>query len=141
MSSYQTCGVVAVLIAGVLMGCGKDDRQPTIEAPSLEGQEPSKVNERDFSSPTATATSEEPPTVESEDLFSKALSKQRKKDYKGAIELFERACAAGQGVACYHLGTVYRDGVGVKVNDRRAQSWFQLACQKDNIAACDALGH
>jgi TPR repeat protein len=149
VSLYRRFGVVAVTLGMILLCCGKDTLQPAIEAPPSDDQERDRPQKGDPSlrrlpSQTATAIPKDPPAtdqVDSDDFFSAGLSKQRKKDYKGAIELFERACAEGQDAACYQLGVIYRDGVGVAVSDRRAQSWFQLACQKGSVAACDALGH
>jgi len=149
MSLYRRIGIVAVAAGFALLGCRKDNRQPAVEAPSSDKREISTPQKGDptlkrQTSPTKTAVQESPPTTDQEDseaFFLAALNRQRKKDYKGAIELFERACVEGRSKACYQLGVIYRDGVGVKVNEQRAHSWFQLACQKDNVAACDALGH
>lgn len=149
MSLYRRIGIVAFTLGFALLGCRKDSRQPTIEAPSSDKRETTTSQKSDSplkrqSSPTTTAVEKSSPTADQADskvLFLAALKKQREKDYKGAIELFESACAEGQSTACYQLGVIYRDGAGVTVDEHRAHSWFQLACQKDNVAACDALGH
>lgn len=137
------------MVGFALLYCAENKRQPTIEAPSSDKQEHNTSRKGDSLlkrqiPPTTTAAPDNPQMAvqdDSKDIFSAALTRQRKKDYQGAIELFEKACGEGQSAACYELGVVYRDGIGVAVSDRRAQSWFQLACQKGSVAACDALGH
>ncbi len=149
MSFYRYYWVVVVAVGLVVLCCDKDSRQPTIETPISNDQQRDRSQKdnpplKHLPPQPTTEGAENPRTadpVDSEDFFSAGMSRQRKKDYKGAIELFERACAEGQGAACYQLGVMFRDGVGVAVSEHRAQSWFQLACQKDNVAACDALGH
>lgn len=149
MSFYKWIAVVAVAVGLCLTCCGKGDRPRAIEAPSSAEQQ--RIKSRKGEPPLERSPSQNAPAMpeklpinessKAEDFFSAAQERQRRKDYKGAIELFERACAEGQNTSCYQLGIMYRDGIGVATNERRAQSWFQHACEIGNIAACDALGH
>ena len=50
-------------------------------------------------------------------------------DVAEARELFAKAAAKGNAEAQRRLGVLYRDGVGVEVDGRRAKDWFDKACQ------------
>ena len=50
--------------------------------------------------------------------------------------LFRRGCRGGDAEACWSLGSLYRDGVGVPKNAAEAARWLSLSCDGDAKLGC-----
>ncbi|MFC2344547.1 tetratricopeptide repeat protein [Campylobacter sp.] len=51
-----------------------------------------------------------------------------KQDIKKAVELFSKACEAGDIKGCYNLGFSYASGQGVNKDKQAAKKYFGKAC-------------
>ncbi|MCC6624508.1 MAG: sel1 repeat family protein [Deltaproteobacteria bacterium] len=60
---------------------------------------------------------------------------------KAVIKPLTTACDAGLGQACYLLGAILREGVGVTADPARAREMLAKACDKDDGTACRTLGY
>jgi len=63
------------------------------------------------------------------------------RDYKVAINLYQKAVDQGYSKALYSLGKMYADGNGVTRDYRAANKWFQLATEQGNAYAPSNLGY
>jgi len=59
-----------------------------------------------------------------------------KKDYKKAVELYNKACDGGLADGCNNLGRMYAHGKGVKMDMTRAMGYARRACDADSWIAC-----
>ncbi len=53
---------------------------------------------------------------------------------------YERACAKGNGLACFNLGGKFLQGNGMKQDDMKAIHFFAEACDRKEALGCAALG-
>lgn len=59
------------------------------------------------------------------------------KDYHQAKGLFEKAAEQKNASAQYHLGLMYRDGLGTRQNKQTAKEWFGKACDNGSQEGCN----
>lgn len=64
---------------------------------------------------------------------------QKLKDYENAVKWYNKAYLVGDVSAAKNLGTVYSNGLGVKVNKGMALTCFQKACELGNEKSCNDL--
>jgi hypothetical protein len=56
------------------------------------------------------------------------------------IELLDRGCQAGNGRACYELGTTYHHGSGVDKDEARAIALVRRGCELEDVRSCVQAG-
>ncbi len=61
-------------------------------------------------------------------------------DYRQAMSWHRRAADAGYSAAEVSIGKMYRDGLGVRVDDAEALRWYRLAAAQDDSWAWVSLG-
>ena len=59
-----------------------------------------------------------------------------KKDYKKAVELYNKACDGKFADGCNNLGYMYANGKGVKRDVTRAMGYGRRACDAGSWVAC-----
>ena len=57
-----------------------------------------------------------------------------------ALQLYEGACARGDGVSCATAGKNLRDGLGIEKNPKRARILLKIGCEFEDWRACRDLG-
>jgi len=55
---------------------------------------------------------------------------------RGDGKVCPRACADGDAIACWLLGTMHRDGMGVRRDERRAAALYEQACAAGATVSC-----
>ena len=63
----------------------------------------------------------------------------KERDFKKAFKLYQNAADKGHTQAMYGLGTMYRNGQGVKKDDALALQWFKKAAEKGDKSAEEAV--
>ncbi len=58
-----------------------------------------------------------------------------REDYITAYKLFYSLAKQGDADAQFNLGAIYKDGDGVKQDDKEALKWFRLAAEQGNAEA------
>ena len=77
----------------------------------------------------------------SDELEGKGLAKGKSIDPAHAITLLDEACAASHGDSCTLLGFLYARGRSkVARDDPRAMTYFEKACQLDDLEGCFNIG-
>ncbi len=61
-------------------------------------------------------------------------------NYPKALELYTKACEAGNADGCKKLGDLYLNGKGVNEDDEQAKTIFSRACDAGNGDGCSGLG-
>jgi TPR repeat protein len=61
-------------------------------------------------------------------------------DFSKAKEALEHECTGEIADGCHHLGTLYRDGLGVSKNPTKALEYHEHACQAGSVEACATAG-
>ncbi|GHV06633.1 hypothetical protein AGMMS50229_11780 [Campylobacterota bacterium] len=74
---------------------------------------------------------------EVEQAFSAAF---RRGDYQSAAQYGKISCENGHASSCGLLGTLYKDGLGVKKDYVEAFSYFSRACRGGSTFSCADLG-
>src|SRR5690606_40942624 len=62
------------------------------------------------------------------------------KDYKKAVEWYQKAAEKGNADAQFNLGVMYKNGNGVAKDYKKAVEWYQKAAEKGNANAQFNLG-
>ena len=75
-----------------------------------------------------------PPASNASD-YEIAFAALEKKDFKKAAYYLSYFASNGDDVAQYNMGILYRDGLGVKKNNKVALSWFLLSAEQDHMLA------
>jgi hypothetical protein len=65
----------------------------------------------------------------------------KKRHYNLGGILRNLACTRGYGEACFNLGLIYHEGIGVAVDDPRAVAFYTEACADGNGESCNNLGN
>ena len=60
--------------------------------------------------------------------------------FQEAVKLFRQAADKGNAQAQYNLGIMYKNGQGVKRDDKEAVKWFQRAADQGHAKAQSNLG-
>ena len=55
------------------------------------------------------------------------------------LQRVHNACVKGVATACFELGELYKDGMGVDSNTSQAYFYYQLSCNYGFSTACQAL--
>jgi len=63
-----------------------------------------------------------------------------RRDYRGAMAVYQEAAALGDPRAMTVLGTMYREGLGVGIDKRQAAQWYERAAKGGSRAARFSLG-
>lgn len=63
----------------------------------------------------------------------------KERDFKKAFKLYQNAAQKGHTQAMYGLGTMYRNGQGVKKDDTEALKWFKKAADAGDKSAEEAV--
>jgi TPR repeat protein len=58
----------------------------------------------------------------------------------GNVDECKASCGQSDGEACYRLGWLYEDGLGVPQNENKATKLYVQACDANWAVACRALG-
>ena len=61
-------------------------------------------------------------------------------DYGSALSCFLKAAERGSAYAQYHLGLMYKNGLGVQQSDTEAVKWYQKAAEQGDADAQNNLG-
>ncbi|MCF6340094.1 MAG: hypothetical protein L3J10_04990 [Sulfurimonas sp.] len=69
----------------------------------------------------------------------KAHKAYKTKNYKEAIDLYNRGCYMGFSEACVSLGNMYMNGDGVKTNIKKAKRYLNISCNRGDTISCDLL--
>ena len=64
------------------------------------------------------------------------LAAFQSKDSRQDFIQYERACASNDGMACFLLGSLYYQGIGVKQDYQEAFKYFQKACDLGSSVGC-----
>jgi TPR repeat protein len=73
--------------------------------------------------------------------YDMSIAAERDGQLARAAELLAFACDQELAQACHRLGTFYRDGRGVKVDEARSRVLFERACSQGSVSACNEFGH
>ena len=75
--------------------------------------------------------------------FTPALEKHKAGDYKGAMELYEKAVDEGSQIGCFNLGMYYLFGVGVEKDFEKGIEWFKKGgnVEKEDVWMIRELGN
>ena len=79
-------------------------------------------------------------SVNSIDIYNKALIEHKKGDYKNSITLLEQAASHGLKEAQFTLGVMYYKGQGVDKDYKKAASWYEQAAKQGQKEAQFSLG-
>jgi len=55
------------------------------------------------------------------------------------ITMLQEACQNNHPSACYELGLLYEEGIGIDKNETTAKSYYTHACDNTIHEACNAL--
>lgn len=69
----------------------------------------------------------------------KAHKAYKAKNYKAAIDLYNRGCYMGFSDACVSLGNMYIKGDGVKADINKAKRYLNISCNRGDNISCDLL--
>ena len=69
----------------------------------------------------------------------KADKEYKAKNYKAAIDMYNRGCYMGFFDACLSLGNMYIKGDGVKADMQKAKRYLNISCHKGHTISCDTL--
>ena len=58
--------------------------------------------------------------------------------YASQIDMLTKACQEEHGAACYELGLIYQEGIGVDQNLSKAKTYFNKSCDLNTHVGCDA---
>jgi TPR repeat protein len=108
---------------------------PTSQRPEVGAAEPQPKRPDD--DPATRAA----PCGDAEQCYANARSAERAGERARAAELLAHACDLESGQACFRLGTMLRDGSGVKPSEAGSRELFERGCRYGSTDACDALGH
>ena len=61
-------------------------------------------------------------------------------DAKGALTLWQAACAGGDADGCGLVGVAFEHGIGVSTSNQRALHFYELGCENGSTVACYELG-
>ena len=78
------------------------------------------------------------PSIAETEQQAEALFNQRQ--FLEAEPLFEKACSGGNADACFYLGKMYGEGLGVSQDYSRALPLYSKACDAGEAMACNNLG-
>jgi TPR repeat protein len=59
---------------------------------------------------------------------------------KSLVAMYVEPCEAGDGAACYGLGTMNLEGAGLPVRETTGKHFFERACEHAHAPACTELG-
>jgi TPR repeat protein len=59
-----------------------------------------------------------------------------KGEYKTSAQYFTKACEAGNGEACWAIGSFHNTGSGVKLDHTKAAKFLTRGCELDNAESC-----
>ena len=62
------------------------------------------------------------------------------KDYRQAVQWYEKGAAAGSGAAMANLGELYEQGMGVAKDYQLARQWYEKGANAGNGHAMDGMG-
>ena len=69
----------------------------------------------------------------------KAQKALKAKNYKTAIDLYNRGCYIGVSEACVSLGNMYMHGDGVKKDIIQAKRYLNISCNRGDTISCNLL--
>ena len=61
------------------------------------------------------------------------------KRYYAAIPYLKQSCSRNEQSACMALGTIYRDGKDIRIDDIKSREYYEKACRLKNGDACYAV--
>ena len=70
------------------------------------------------------------PAIAEDEEFQEALQAAKQRDLPYAIELWRSLADRGHAKAQYHLGVLYRKGLGVEKDLDKSYMWFRRAAEK-----------
>ena len=73
--------------------------------------------------------------------YNKAVELYNAKQYEQAYHLFLKAADQGYAAAQLYLGSMYKKGEGVLLNEKEAMSWYRKAAEQGNADAQNNLGN
>ena len=62
------------------------------------------------------------------------------RDYRKAMEWYEKGAAAGNSGAMINIGWLYQNGWGVPQDYVKAREWYEKAAAKGNGAGMNSVG-
>jgi TPR repeat protein len=65
----------------------------------------------------------------------------KQKDYEQALYYYQQAAEQGVSQAQYQLASMYKEGLGVKQENRQAAQWYKLAAEQGHKQAQASLGY
>jgi len=68
------------------------------------------------------------------------MAEFEKGNYQKAFEFYKKSCTEGTPLGCFHLGTLFENGIGVEQDDAKASTSYKKACESACLSACSNLG-
>ncbi len=60
--------------------------------------------------------------------------------FAATLQETQAQCAKNKTVACYNLGVMHLNGMGVEKNTEKALEYFTKACKRGDVASCTNIG-
>ena len=119
----------------------KPSEQPKPSSSDMTNQavHTSNVQNQPTTAPTGSPQPQAPAPTLSE-LERRADSLYSRKDYMGALPLYDQACKAGNAASCRQLGLMYQQGWGVTQSYSESRTLFGNACTFGDAMGCNNLG-
>lgn len=73
------------------------------------------------------------------EFIANAHKEYNAKNYKAAIDLYNRGCYMGFDDACISIGNMYLTGDGVEKNLKKANRYIKISCKRGNTESCNIL--
>ena len=117
MQKQRTIALIAILLTWLtLHGCA-------INSPSIFHQKAKTVNQQ--SNKSVSSYKED---INATLSYLSKKSKKKEPFEKKDFDFLERACSIGIAQACFILGNMYKDGLGVSKDYKKAIELFSKAC-------------
>lgn len=71
--------------------------------------------------------------------FEDGVRALEQKKYEKALQLLKKSCKDSNPKACFQVGNIYFEGLGVQDSDLEAKSYYLKACKLKLQEACQAV--
>lgn len=111
-------------------------KPPAEPAALLPGSETEGASQETAPKPPSPTSPEEDAAT----LYQKAMHSLDQRNYKDALQYFQRAGENGHAMGFHEIGYMYRQGLGVTRNDAEAAIWYRKAADQGIAASQSNLG-
>ena len=81
-------------------------------------------------------------SIKVEDMERIGMEQYNQRNFKKAINLFNKACYKGNDKkACHSLGFMYMKGKGTSINYEKAVNAFTISCESGLTGSCTNMGN